>query len=153
MPNMPRIGRRRALTAAGALAAATALPLPAQAALRARTQAAIATIVGDRPLQEGRVALRLPAVAENGSVVPLTVTVESPMTAADHVKAVHVIAEANPRPEVASFHFTPACGRAEASTRIRLGETQAVIAVAEMSDGSVHLARQEVTVTIGGCGG
>lgn len=152
MPETMRLGRRAALAAAGAVAAAAALPHPA-AAMRARTEAAIAKIVGDRRLQEGRIALRLPAIAENGNVVPLTVTVDSPMTPADHVKAVHVFADANPFTEVASFHFTPACGRAEASTRIRLGETQDVIAVAEMSDGSVFLARQEVKVTIGGCGG
>lgn len=147
------IGRRAALTAAGALAASAVLPPAAQGAMSARTQATIAKIVGDRAVNHGRIAIRLPAIAENGNAVPLTVAVESPMTAADHVRTVHVFADANPFAEVASFHFTPACGRAEASTRIRLGETQDVIALAEMSDGSVYLARQEVKVTIGGCGG
>lgn len=153
MPITAHIGRRTALTAAGALAAAAVLPPAAQGATRTPTEVTIAKIVGNRAVNQGRIAIRLPAIAENGNAVPLTVTVESPMTAADHVKTVHIFADANPFAEVASFHFTPACGRAEASTRIRLGETQDVIALAEMSDGSVYLAHQEVKVTIGGCGG
>jgi sulfur-oxidizing protein SoxY len=85
--------------------------------------------------------------------VPLTVSVESPMTAADHVKAIHIFADKNPTPDVASFQLTPAMGRASADTRIRLGQTQDVVAIAEMSDGTLFMARAEVKVTIGGCGG
>ena len=95
----------------------------------------------------------MPPIAENGNTVPLSVQVESPMTAADHVKSIFILADKNPSPEVASFRLTPALGRAQAETRIRLGTTQDVVAVAEMSDGSVWIARAEVKVTIGGCGG
>jgi len=85
--------------------------------------------------------------------VPLTVEVESPMTADDHVTAVHVFADGNPLPNVARMQFTPKSGEAVASTRIRLAQTQKIYALAEMSDGSVFSAVQEVKVTIGGCGG
>lgn len=119
----------------------------------AATQKAIDKVVGDKTLNKGRVDLTLPEIAENGSMVPLEVEVESPMTESDNVKAVHVFAEGNPNPEVAIFRFTPANGRAWASTRIRLAKTQDIVAVAEMSDGSMYTARQEVRVTIGGCGG
>jgi len=129
------------------------LPKAAAAEMQAATAEALRKVLGTRTPEEARVALRLPNIAENGNAVPLTVTVESPMTPADHVRAVHVFADRNPSPEVASFRFTPAMGRASADTRIRLGETQDVIAVAEMSDGRVFIGRAEVKVTIGGCGG
>ncbi|MDW8443342.1 MAG: thiosulfate oxidation carrier protein SoxY [Acetobacteraceae bacterium] len=148
------LSRRTALLGtAGAVVAITMSPKPASASLQPATEAAIKKLIGDRKLNEGRVTLRLPPIAENGNTIPLTVVVESPMSAADHVKAVHVFADRNPTPDVASFHLTPAMGRAEVSTRIRLGQTQDVVAVAEMSDGSVFVGRQEVKVTIGGCGG
>ncbi|MDZ7747784.1 MAG: thiosulfate oxidation carrier protein SoxY [Halofilum sp. (in: g-proteobacteria)] len=144
--------RRQMLAAAGS---AVVLGFSARAALAdvAATEKAISEVVGDKTLNKGRVDLTLPEIAENGSMVPLEVEVESPMTESDHVKAVHVFAEGNPSPEVAIFHFTPANGRAWASTRIRLAKTQDIVAVAEMSDGSMYTARQEVRVTIGGCGG
>lgn len=147
------LGRRGALAVAAGVIGLSLRPLPAAAEMQAATAAAIRRVIGDRAPREGRVALRLPNIAENGNSVPLAVTVESPMTAEDHVRALHVFADKNPAPEVASFRFTPAMGRAAADTRIRLGETQDVIAVAEMSDGSVFIARAEVKVTIGGCGG
>jgi sulfur-oxidizing protein SoxY len=85
--------------------------------------------------------------------VPIEVSVASPMTEADHIKAIHVFADGNPQAEVVSFHFTPACGRAAASTRIRLAKTQNVTALAETSDGSLYRTSREVRVTIGGCTG
>lgn len=123
---------------------ATAIPL---------AQAELDKVLAGRRPQEGRIKLDLPAIAENGLVVPLNIEIESPMTEADHVRAVHVIAESNPNPLVAAFRFTPACGKAAASTRIRLSETQNIIAVAEMSDGALYIGKAEVKVTIGGCGG
>jgi sulfur-oxidizing protein SoxY len=146
-------GRRGALAAGVALVGLSLLPKPAAARMEPATAAAIRRTVGERAPEEGRVTLRLPAIAENGNAVPLTVVVESPMTGADHVKAVHVFADRNPTPDIASFRFTPAMGRAQADTRIRLAETQDVIAVAEMSDGRLFIGRAEVKVTIGGCGG
>lgn len=154
MTTIPRFGRRAALAgASGALLTLSLVPKPASAALQPATEAAVKKVTGDRAMTEGRITLRLPPIAENGNTVPLTVSVESPMTAGDYVKTVHVFADGNPTPDVASFHFTPALGKAEASTRIRLGRTQDVIAVAETSSGALFVGRQEVKVTIGGCGG
>ena len=115
---------------------------------------ALAELIGDRTPGEGSmIHLELPEIAENGNTVPLKFEVDSPMTADSYVKSVHVFADGNPRPEVATFHFTPASGKAAASTRMRLAQTQNVVAVAEMSDGSTYRASKEVKVTIGGCGG
>ena len=107
---------------------------------------------GERPIQEGRVNLDLPKLAENGNVVPVTVSIESPMTAQDHVQAIHLFSEKNPLPDVAEFRLGPHNGKARVSTRVRLAETQRVMAVAVLSDGSLWSATVEVVVTITGCG-
>jgi sulfur-oxidizing protein SoxY len=140
-----------ALSAAGVVV--SLLPRPAGAQLSAGAQSAIDLIRKNRTIQEGRIALRAPAIAENGNAVPLTISVESPMTAADHVTRIHVFADKKPTPEVAVFHLTPANGRAQVDTRIRLVQTQEVLVFAEMSDNSIFMSRAEVKVTIGGCGG
>ena len=125
----------------------TALANPAAA------EEALKKLTGSKPTKSGRVHLKLPPIAENGNTVPLTVTVDSPMSENDYVKAVHVVADGNPRPDVASFRFTPMSGKAEVGTRIRMAKTQNIIAVAEMSDGTLYRASKNVKVTIGGCGG
>ena len=150
------LGRRQALIVVGGGGLAVAgLALLPQAALAdaAAVAEAMKGLIGDKKPQEGRITLDLPQIAENGNTVPLTVEVDSPMTDQDYVKAVHIFAEGNPLPNVASFHFTPANGKAMAATRIRLAKTQNVVAVAEMSDGKIYQAKAEVKVTIGGCGG
>jgi sulfur-oxidizing protein SoxY len=152
IPHTPST-RRGVLALAAAGAAISLLPVPASAEISAGAQAAVDRVRNARTPQEGRIALRAPPIAENGNTVPITVSVESPMTAADHVARIHVFADKNPTPEVATFHLTPACGRAQVDTRIRLGQTQDLIVPAEMSDGSLFMARAEVKVTIGGCGG
>ena len=115
--------------------------------------AAIKKAIGDKAPRQGKITLETPQIAENGNTVPISVEVASPMTAGDHVKAVHLFAEGNPAPNVATFRFTPANGAAKASTRIRMAKTQNIVAVAEMSDGSVYQTQAAVKVTIGGCGG
>lgn len=110
-------------------------------------------LTGGKTPSEGRVKLDMPEIAENGNTVPLTVTVESPMTEQDHVKAIYVLADGNPEPGVAVFHLSPMNGKAEVATRMRMAKTQNVIAAAQMSDGSVYMGKTEVKVTIGGCGG
>ncbi|MEQ8320384.1 MAG: thiosulfate oxidation carrier protein SoxY [Rhodospirillales bacterium] len=110
-------------------------------------------LIGDKKPVDGKITLELPQIAENGNTVPVGFTVDSPMTADNYVKSVHLFADGNPAPDVASLHFTPMSGKASAATRIRLAGTQNIVAVAEMSDGSVFRASQEVKVTIGGCGG
>lgn len=144
---------RRALLARLLGAAALLSPLGAWAEERAeRTRAAIAALLGDRTPEEGGIRLKAPEIAENGNTVPVAVAVDPP-DGDTFVEAVHLFAEENPQPEVASFFFTRASGRASASTRIRLAKTQRVIAVAELSDGRALRASREVKVTIGGCGG
>ena len=139
-------GRRAVLGALGALAVAE----PAWAEPDALGQA-IREQIGNRVPADGGVTVRLPAMAENGGQVPLTVIVDTPMTAADHVVAIHVFATRNPTPGIASFRLTPAMGRAEVQTRIRLAEAQEVIVLAEMADGSVRRGTARADVTRGGC--
>ncbi|MCS6891744.1 MAG: thiosulfate oxidation carrier protein SoxY [Rhodovarius sp.] len=150
-PTSPTRRGAMALLAAGVTVAL--LPRPAWAQLSAATQAAVDRIRGSRTPQEGRITLRAPPIAENGNTVPISVLVDSPMTPADHVRRIYVFADKNPTPDVATFTLTPALGRAQVDTRIRLGQTQDLVVLAEMSDGALYMARTEVKVTIGGCGG
>jgi sulfur-oxidizing protein SoxY len=124
---------------------------PAAAAAEDALREAIRDAVGDAPVADGGIVLRLPAVAENGGQVPLAILVESPMTAADHVAAIHVFATRNPTPGVASFRLTPLLARAEVHTRIRLAEDQRILVLAQMNDGRVRRAAAELRVTTGGC--
>ena len=114
-------------------------------------QEAICAIVGEAELQQGRTALDIPMLVENGNAVPLTVSVDSPISAADHVKAIHVVNEKNPQPQVISVALGPRAGRARLSTRIKLADSQKVVAIAEMSDGSFWTASADVVVTLAAC--
>lgn len=125
----------------------------AQAKAPEAWEEALAKIVGDAKPVEGKLALELPEIAENGNTVPFTVAVDSPMTEKDYVKTIHVISTGNPQPGVATFTFTPLSGKASVGSRLRLAKTQDVIGVAETSDGKFLLAKRTVKVTIGGCGG
>lgn len=113
----------------------------------------IKKLYGDKAMGSGKIKLDVPQIAENGLVVPITVDVESPMTEADYVKSVHVFADGNPLPQVFSCRFTPESGKASTSARMRLAQTQNIICIAEMSNGSLITTKAEVKVTIGGCGG
>ncbi|MBA4334862.1 MAG: thiosulfate oxidation carrier protein SoxY [Beijerinckiaceae bacterium] len=145
---------RRSTLTAGALAAfATLLGSRLAFADEKAVMAEIKKLYGDKPLGEGKIKLDVPEIAENGLVVPVNVEVESPMTEADYVKAVHIYADGNPQPGIVSYSFTPACGKASAATRMRLAQTQNIVCVAEMSNGALHMAKANVKVTIGGCGG
>lgn len=152
---MSLISNRRQVMALGAGAVATALlgqtTVPAHAANDSADL--VNKFTGGKTATPGRIKLDLPEIAENGNTVPMTVTVESPMTAQSHVTDVLIVADGNPRGGVATFHFSPASGVAEANTRIRLASTQNIIAVAKMNDGSFFTATKQVKVTIGGCGG
>ncbi len=145
---------RRRVLAVGGLGGAIAALAPRLAVAKPEdVAAAIKGLYGDKAIAAGRVKLDMPQIAENGNVVPVTITVESPMTEADHIKALHLFAEGNPLPSVASFYFTPASGKAVCSTRMRLAGSQFVVAVAETNKGELFTGRTEVKVTIGGCGG
>ncbi|MEP9348352.1 thiosulfate oxidation carrier protein SoxY [Xanthobacter sp. KR7-225] len=145
--------RRRALKIAGLAALTAALAPRMLLASEAQVADELKKLFGGKAMGEGKIKLDLPEIAENGLVVPITVDVESPMTEADFVKSVHVFADGNPLPQVVTYRFTPESGKASASTRMRLAQTQNVIAVAEMSNGALYSAKAQVKVTIGGCGG
>jgi sulfur-oxidizing protein SoxY len=146
------VKRRRFLEITGAGIAAVALPLGAQELLPAHDlRPLIGAVAGAAVPRPGRIRIDLPQLAENGNSVPLDIKVDSPMTEADHVRSVHVFAERNPRPAVASFYFGASAGRAQLSTRIRLAGTQRVIALAVMADGSCWTDEKEVVVTSAAC--
>ncbi|MEI7968058.1 MAG: thiosulfate oxidation carrier protein SoxY [Betaproteobacteria bacterium] len=144
-------GRRRALVAAGGAWLLGVTPLPVSASPETLA-AAIAAVTGGKPLQDGGLVLELPRIADDGNVVAMTVRADSPQTAEDHVRVLHVFSEQNPVTALARFHLGPVCPRAEVGTRIRLARTQRVVAVAEMSDGSFRSAVAQVEVTISACG-
>ena len=152
---MPRIAspsattRRQILAAAGGLGAAL-IVRPAQATPD-DMKAAIRRVVGDAPIKPGKVKLNLPPLVENGNTVAMGVTVDSPMTAKDYVKAIHVFTEKNPQPNVISVKLGPRAGKAEIATRVRLADTQTVTAICEMSDGSFWSDHVEVIITLGAC--
>ncbi len=152
MDTTATLNRRAVLAGTAAWAAAAGLAAPAPAAAQEADELA-RKLMGPFKAKEGRVRLKMRDVAASGASEPITVSVDSPMTAADHVKAIHVLAEGNPYPVVSSWYLTPRSGRAEISFRMRLAKTQTVRAYAVTSDGEVWIARQDITVTIGGCGG
>jgi sulfur-oxidizing protein SoxY len=127
--------------------------LSRRAALALGAGSAAMTFVGCKTAEAAKVSIELPEIAENGNTVPLSFTVDAPMTADNYVSEVLVVAEGNPNPGVATFHFSPLSGKAEASTRIRLATTQNIIVVAKTSGGQFYTGQKLVKVTIGGCGG
>ncbi|HYC15662.1 MAG TPA: thiosulfate oxidation carrier protein SoxY [Pseudolabrys sp.] len=151
---MRQLSRRDAL-ALGALGAAVTFFGPQERASAAVKEAAdqIARFTGGKTATTGKVSIELPEIAENGNTVPLSVSVDAPMTADDYVSEILVVADGNPNPGVATFQFSPLSGKAEASTRIRLATTQNIIAVAKTSKGEFLTNQKLVKVTIGGCGG
>ena len=143
--------------AIGAAAAMAVAALPLETAL-AQDQAqawelAVKKILGEAKPSDGKMAIELPEIAENGNTVPFTISVDSPMTEKDYVKAIHIVATANPQPGVATFQLTPLSGKAAVASRMRLQKTQDVIGITELSDGRFLMVKRAVKVTIGGCGG
>src|SRR5438105_11961069 len=150
-----RTSRRDFLKTAGGVAAGLGLAsvstIGPERATPVEMQEAIRTAVGGARVSAGKVKLDLPPLIENGNAVPLTVTVESPMTEAQHVRTVHVFTEKNPQPNVASFHLGPRAGRAKVATRIRLADSQNVVAICELSDGSFWSDSAGIVVTLAAC--
>ena len=140
---------RRAFVAGAA--AITVLPFAPALATPDAMAAAIKEVTGDASIRESRVKLDLPPLVENGNAVPLTVSVESPMTEADHVKAIHVFNEKNPQPHVFDIRLGPSNGKAQVSTRIKLAASQKVVAIAETSSGEFFSASADVIVTLAAC--
>ena len=142
---------RRAVLAGGGALTVTALTLRPASATPETMRAAIRQIVGDAELKKGRAHLEIPPLVENGNTVSCSISVDSPMTQADHVKAIHIVNEKNPQPNVISVALGPRAGRARFSTRIRLADTQKVIAIAQLSDGSFWSDSADVVITLGAC--
>ena len=138
--------RRTFLAAAGAMLVVR----PAQAT-PASMAAAIRQVAGDAAVKPGKVKLDIPPLVENGNAVAISVTVESKMTAADYVKSIHVFTEKNPQSNVISVKLGPRAGKAEISTRIRLADTQQVVAICELSDGTFWSDKVDVILTLSAC--
>jgi sulfur-oxidizing protein SoxY len=136
---------------AGGVALACAVTTQSSRATPATMQAAIKKVVGEAPLRKGKVTIDVPPLVENGNTVPVTITVHSPMTATDHVKAIHLFNEKNPQPNVIGVHLGPRAGKAALSTRIKLADAQKIVAVAQLSDGSFWSDEADVIVTIAAC--
>jgi sulfur-oxidizing protein SoxY len=142
---------RRAVLAGGLALFAPALPAAAQTGAEPSFEEAQRALLAGRTPVVGGIEIDMPPLSENGNAVDLTIRVASPWTEADHVRAIHVLAEKNPFPKVATFHLSRRAGRAEVATRIRLATTQEVVVLAETSTGAVHRAAREVIVVLGAC--
>ncbi|UWU94936.1 SoxY-related AACIE arm protein [Bradyrhizobium sp. CB1015] len=146
--------RRQFLNLAGGVTIAGTIPIvtlrPLQAT-PAMLNTAIRNVVGEAQLRSGRIKLDIPPLVENGNTVPMTVSVTSPMTADDYVRSIHVFNEKNPQPNIGNFYFSPSSGRAQVSTRIRLADTQKVVAIARLSDDTFWQVAAEIVVTLAAC--
>jgi len=142
---------RRDFIALAGSAAVFAVTLRPAEATPATLAAAIRNVVGAEPVKTGKVKLDVPPLVENGNTVPMTVSVASPMAPEDHVKSIHVFNEKNPQPNIGNFYLSPQAGRAQVATRIRLADTQKVVAIAKLSDGSFWSASVDVVVTLAAC--
>jgi sulfur-oxidizing protein SoxY len=137
-----------ALAGGAAVLAVTLRPAEATPAMLA---SAIRNVVGSEPVKVGKVKLEIPPLVENGNTVPMTVSVDSPMATEDHVRSIHVFNEKNPQPNIGNFYLSPQAGRAQVSTRIRLADSQKVVAIAKLSDGTFWSASVDVVVTLAAC--
>jgi sulfur-oxidizing protein SoxY len=146
--------RRRFLGLAGGAAVIGAVPIvtlwPAEAT-PAMLASAIRNVVGEAEVRTGKVKLDVPPLVENGNTVPMTVSVSSPMTSDDYVRSIHVFNEKNPQPNIGNFYLGPRAGRAQVSTRIRLADSQKIVAIARLSDGSFWSVSADVVVTLAAC--
>jgi sulfur-oxidizing protein SoxY len=146
--------RRTFLSLAGSAAVTGTIPvitLRPSEATPAMLASAIRNVVGEAPVGTGKVKLDIPPLVENGNTVPMTVRVESPMTATDYVKSIHVFNEKNPQPNIGNFYIGPSAGRAQISTRIRLADTQKVVAIARLSDDTFWSTSVDIVVTLAAC--
>ena len=151
---LEQTSRRRFLGLAGSTAVLGAIPVvtlrPVEAT-PAMLATAIRNVVGEAPVRTGKVKLDVPPLVENGNTVPMTVSVSNPMTPDDYVKSIHVFNEKNPQPNVGNFYLGPHAGRAQISTRIRLADSQKIVAIARLSDDSFWSTSVDVVVTLAAC--
>jgi len=154
MQQPPHSSRRQFLGLAGGAAVLGAIPVitvrPAEAT-PAMLASAIQNVTGGAAVRTGKVKLDIPPLVENGNTVPMMVSVNHPMAPEDHVRSIHVFNEKNPQPNIANFQLGPHNGRAQVSTRIRLADSQKIVAIAKLSDGSFWSASVDVVVTLAAC--
>jgi len=143
--------RRQFLGLAGGVVAFGVVTLRPAEATPAMLASAIRNVVGAAVVKTGKVKLDIPPLVENGNTVPMTVSVTSPMTPNDYVKSIHIFNEKNPQPNVGNFYLGPRAGRAQVSTRIRLADSQKIVAIAQLSDGSFWQTSVDVVVTLAAC--
>jgi sulfur-oxidizing protein SoxY len=146
--------RRKFLAATGSVAIVTVVPILSAGPADATPEmlaGAMREVVGSAVVRAGKVKLDVPPLVENGNTVPITISVDSPMTEADHVRSIHVFNEKNPQPNVGNFYLGVRAGRARISTRIRLADSQKIVAIAKLSDGSFWSTTAEVVVTLAAC--
>jgi sulfur-oxidizing protein SoxY len=136
---------------AGGIMIASLVATRSSRATPATMMAAIKKVVGEAPVRKGKVTIDVPPLVENGNTVPVTIEVDSPMTAADHVKSIHLFNEKNPQPNAIGVHLGPRAGKAALSTRIKLADAQKIVAIAQLSDGSFWSDEADVIVTIAAC--
>ena len=155
MRTQPISTRRRFLRLAGGAAAIGALPVAVRVrpveATPETMASAVRAVTNGATVQTGKVKLDIPPLVENGNSVPMTVSVTSPMTATDYVKSIHVFNEKNPQPNLGNFYLGPRAGRAQVATRVRLADSQKIIAIAKLSDGSFWSTTADVVVTLAAC--
>jgi sulfur-oxidizing protein SoxY len=135
----------------GTIALASVVATKSARATPETMQAAIRKVVGAAPVRKGKVTIDVPPLVENGNTVPVTIAVDSPMTATDYVKSIHLFNEKNPQPNVIGAYLAPRAGKAALSTRIKLADAQKIVAVAQLSDGSFWSDEADVIVTIAAC--
>ena len=154
MHRSPHSTRRRFLGLAGGAAVLGAVPIvtvqPAKAT-PSMLASAIRNVTNGATVKTGKVKLDVPPLVENGNTVPLTVSVNHPMAPEDHVASIHIFNEKNPQPNIANFQLGPHSGRAQVSTRIRMADSQQIVAIARLSDGSFWSASVDVVVTLAAC--
>src|SRR3979490_1059392 len=154
MRTLEQTSRRRFLGLAGGTAVLGAIPIvtvrPVEAT-PAMLATAIRNVVGEAVVRTGKVKLDVPPLVENGNTVPMTISVSNPMTPDDYVKSIHVFNEKNPQPNIGNFHLGPHAGRAQVSTRIRLADSQKVVAIARLSDDTFWSVSVDVVVTLAAC--
>ncbi len=143
--------RRQVIAGAAAAMTVPALPMSSALADLDDMQREMKKLVGPAVIKPGRVKVAIPELTENGNSTSLSVSVESPMTAANHVRAVHVFSEKNPVAYIARIGVGPHAGKAQVATSIRVADSQTITVVAEMSDGTFWSGQAATEVTTPAC--
>lgn len=149
--DLAHISRRHFLYLTGGAAVLPIITLRPARATSAMLASAIRNVVGQATVHQGKVKLDMPPLVENGNTVPMTVSVDSPMTPEAYVKSIHVFNEKNPQPNIGNFYLNSHAGRAQVATRIRLADSQKVVAIARLSDDTFWQGSIDVIVTLAAC--